>query len=191
MKVHGQVVHFVNAMSGKPDTDKMMQLFFINTAADLTDDMLSKKRFNSDIVNVIASVLSNNPYSKVFKRLRSWDDLQSAHVVIRDNSSLDQRNYNEPTVDQVAGVWKDGEMDGQSSIRDIQVFTEAGHNQIINYYHGAYDSLQYPLLYPAGEPGWDSDVKKVNCSVDSDSTIHNSTCTSRVIEAHQAGCDVG
>lgn len=64
-------------------------------------------------------------------------------------------------VDQVAGVWKDGETDSGGSVKDIQVFTKSGHNRIKNYYYGAYDSLQYPLLYPMGEPGWDQDIHKV------------------------------
>lgn len=92
LKVHGQVTHFFHAMTGQPDTKRMMQLFFIDTADDLTNDMLSMKTLRRDIVDMIAIVLSNNPYSLVFKHLRSWDDLDTAHIVIRGNCKLDQRN---------------------------------------------------------------------------------------------------
>lgn len=45
-----------------------MQLFFIDTAEDLTNDMLLTKDLLRDVVEMIASALSTNPYSLVFKR---------------------------------------------------------------------------------------------------------------------------
>lgn len=129
-----------------------MQLFFIDTAEDLTNDMLLTKDLRRDVVEMIASALCTNPYSLVFKRLRSWNNLHSARIVIRSSCALDQRNCNAPIADQVAGVWKDGEKDTGGSVKDIQVYMESGCNRKINYYCGAYDSLQYLLLYPLGEP---------------------------------------
>lgn len=190
LKVHGQVTHLFNAISGQPDTGRMMQLFFIDTADDLTNDMLAKKDLHRDLVSMITSVLSNNPYSLVFKRLRSWDDLANAHIVIRSSCKLDQRNCNVPSADQVAGIWKDGDTDARGSVRDIQVYTESGHTQKINYYYGAYDSLQYPLLYPLGEPGWDHDIEKIAFSSTDTLGRQKRSCTSRVINAHRAACDV-
>lgn len=35
-----------------------------------------------------------------------------------------------------------------------------GHSKRICYYYGCYDSLQYPLLFPYGEPGWHQGIKK-------------------------------
>lgn len=163
LKVHGQVTHFFKPISGQPNTREMMQLFFIDTAEDLTNDVLLTKDLRRDVVEMIASALSTNPYSLVFKRLRSWNNLHSARIVIRSSCVLDQRNCNVPIVDQVAGVWKDGEKDTGGSVKDIQVYMESGRNQKINYYCGAYDSLQYLLLYPLGEPGWDKDIHKVDC----------------------------
>lgn len=189
-KVQGKVTHFFNAVSGHPNSSKMMQLFFSYMADELTNDMLLTKDLRRDVVDLIASALSNNPYSLVFKRLRSWDDLSNARIVIRSSCKLDQRNYNAPTADQVAGIWKDGDTDTGGSVKDIKVYTESGRKRKINYYCGAYDSLQYPLLYPIGEPVWDKDIHKVGYSVGSSSGGRRRTCTSRVIDAHHAGLDV-
>lgn len=121
-----------------------MQLFFIDTADDLTNDMLAKKDLHRDLVSMITSVLSNNPYSLVFKRLRSWDDLANAHIVIRSSCKLDQRNCNVPSADQVAGIWKDGDTDAGDSVRDIRVYTESGRTQKINYYYGSMTFFNTP-----------------------------------------------
>ncbi|KAL7139390.1 hypothetical protein ABFS83_09G047500 [Erythranthe nasuta] len=94
-------------------------------------------------------------------RLLTWDNLSDAHIVIKTTPNLDQRTFNLPTVDQVAAVWKDGEASDGGAERDIRVYTDAGDSREINYYFGCYDPLQYPLLFPNGEPGWHAGIEKL------------------------------
>ena len=35
------------------------------------------------------------------------------------------------------------------------VFPNSGRPQFIQAYHGCYDSLAYPILYPVGGAGWE------------------------------------
>ncbi|EYU17650.1 hypothetical protein MIMGU_mgv11b020521mg, partial [Erythranthe guttata] len=143
------------------DLSKMLQLFFLDTADNLSNEMLEKKEFRRDIMSLLIDALSINSYAVFFKRLSTWENLSDAYIVLRSDSVLDQRTYNLPTVDQVAAVWKDGDRSGTGLERDIRVFTKSGASRIISYYYGCYDTLQYPLLFTRGEPGWHAGIGKL------------------------------
>ncbi|KAK4386168.1 hypothetical protein Sango_2487400 [Sesamum angolense] len=78
------------------------------------------------------------------------------------NNVRDQRIYNIPVVDQVAAIWKNSHECDMSQSRDIRVYPKSGRSQKIEYYYGCYDPLQYPLLFPRGEPGWHLGLKRNN-----------------------------
>ncbi|KAL8049007.1 hypothetical protein ABFX02_07G104800 [Erythranthe guttata] len=145
LKVVGQVHHSMNHVDGFPDLSKMLQLFFLDTADNLPETSLQKKDFRRDIMTLIIDVLATNPYASFFKRLRTWEDLSDAYIVLRSNSVLDQRNYNLPTTDQVAAVWKDGDESCGGLERDIRVFTQAGLSRKIRI-----EKLHLPHKYSAG-----------------------------------------
>lgn len=67
-----------------------------------------------------------------------------------------------PSASQVAAIWCENEDRSDFKERDILVHTHDGHSQRIQYYYGCYDPLQYPLLFPLGEPGWHQGIKKVS-----------------------------
>ncbi|KAG5561951.1 hypothetical protein RHGRI_004850 [Rhododendron griersonianum] len=58
-----------------------------------------------------------------------------------------------PIVSQVAAIWYEDEDATEIIERNIIVQKHDGYGQQIRYYFGCYDSLQYPLLFPYGEPG--------------------------------------
>ncbi|KAG2562414.1 hypothetical protein PVAP13_8KG259501 [Panicum virgatum] len=39
--------------------------------------------------------------------------------------------------------------------RSIMIFPNSGGPQFIRAFHGCYDPLAYPILYPGGETGWE------------------------------------
>ena len=43
----------------------------------------------------------------------------------------------------------------------IRVYTNSNRSQLVNYYYGCYDPLQYPLLFPYGQNGWHCGIQKV------------------------------
>ncbi|KAL3820238.1 hypothetical protein ACJIZ3_006143 [Penstemon smallii] len=158
LKVHGKVSHFMKPMDVCAKKTDLLQLFFLDTADDLDVNILEQRDLRQYIMALLIEALADNPYTKFFKRLRSWDNLANAHIVIRSNPALDQRNCNVPTTDEVAGVWKDGDEAMAGSERDILVYTEAGRSHKVNYYYSCYNPLQYPLLFSLGQPGNRSNV---------------------------------
>lgn len=69
-----------------------------------------------------------------------------------------------PVVSQVAVIWKDNEDTLDLREYDILVQKHDGYSERIKYYYRCYDSLQYPMLFPFGEPGWHQDIERVNRS---------------------------
>ena len=43
--------------------------------------------------------------------------------------------------------------------RNIIVHSDSGHSHRVRYYFGCYDPLQYPLLLPFGDIGWDKEIQ--------------------------------
>ena len=69
----------------------------------------------------------------------------------------DRREYNLPTADEVAGLIV-GDFDSETNKRDIVLHTQEGGLRRISELHPSYLALQYPLLFPYGEDGYDTDI---------------------------------
>ncbi|KAL3844193.1 hypothetical protein ACJIZ3_001596 [Penstemon smallii] len=176
LRVLGKVTHFFNPIDGTPNLSGLLQLFFLDTAEDLSDDVLGNRDLRRDVMSLLIQALSDNPYGKFFRRLRSWENLSDARIVIRTTPVLEQKNFNIPTVDEVAGVWKDGDEDVSGCERDIRVYTEEGRTHKVNYYYSCYNPLQYPILFPHGEPGWHPGIAKVVLRRDASSRKRKDLC---------------
>ena len=84
------------------------------------------------------NILEHNPYARFFRGLREVHNLDTYRIVLRTLPSVDQRVFNKPTVSQVAALWVEGEENGETSRRNIQVHTHGGHGHSIEYYYGCY-----------------------------------------------------
>ncbi|XP_025679652.1 uncharacterized protein [Arachis hypogaea] len=71
--------------------------------------------------------------------------------------AADPRVYNEPTVSEIAGLII-GDFDGSDTARDIIVQWRNGDLKRIHETHTLYWPLQYPLLFPYGEDGYQEDI---------------------------------
>ena len=69
----------------------------------------------------------------------------------------DRREYNLPTADEVAGLIV-GDFDSATNKRDIVLRMQEGGLRRISELHPSYLALQYPLLFPYGEDGYDTDI---------------------------------
>ncbi|KAL3851391.1 hypothetical protein ACJIZ3_013273 [Penstemon smallii] len=176
LKVFGQVFHYMNPIDGSANTRDLLQLFFLDTVNELDSEVVNAKGLRADVMSIIVDALSNNPYSIFFKRLRSWDNLSDAHVVLRRNPCMDQRTYNLPTVNEVAAIWRDTPQGDLGCERDIRVYTDGSRSHKVRYHYGCYDPLQYPILFPYGESGWHSGIKKKGIHRVSASKKQNKPC---------------
>ncbi|KAL7230042.1 hypothetical protein ACSBR2_008561 [Camellia fascicularis] len=112
------------------------------------------------IVSLLIDILASNPYSLFFQSLRDISNLDTHRVIIRADPCLDPRIYNAPNTSQVAAIWHENDDNLDYRERDILVHKHEGQSQRIRYYYDCYDPLQYPLLFPFGEPGWHQGIKK-------------------------------
>jgi hypothetical protein len=69
----------------------------------------------------------------------------------------DRREYNLPTTEEVAGIIV-GDFDSATNKRDIVLHMQEGSLRRISELHPSYLALQYPLLFPYGEDGYDTDI---------------------------------
>ncbi|KAG5524776.1 hypothetical protein RHGRI_031441 [Rhododendron griersonianum] len=97
-----------------------------------------------------------------------------------------------PTVSQVAAIWNENDSSTDLQEREIIVQKHDGHSKRICYYYGCYDSLQYPLLFPYGEPGWHQGIKKNKRTTQSQysngqhQVIPKNSCTAEELLAKEA-----
>ena len=82
-------------------------------------------------------------------------NLDEFKIELNTSISVDQRRYNAPAMEQVDAIWQDGSDEKSKFKRSIMVYPNSGRPHFIRAYHGCYDPLAYPILYPDGEIGWE------------------------------------
>ncbi|RLN31809.1 hypothetical protein BBJ28_00020353, partial [Nothophytophthora sp. Chile5] len=92
-------------------------------------------------------------FGKVLRRQREAGH-QPVDIVFKlhANNRASPGTYNLPTISEVAAVMID---DGNIGLhRDLLLYTRDHTPTRLFETHAIYDPLQYPLLFPCGEPGW-------------------------------------
>jgi hypothetical protein len=101
-----------------------------------------------------------NPLAKSFRMVRdALDSENQQHLTLRlyRKRSNDSRMHNLPTVDEVAGLIV-GDFDDSDIGRDIIINDRHYGLTRIHETHVLFLPLQYPLLFPWGENGWEPDI---------------------------------
>ncbi|XP_060170295.1 uncharacterized protein LOC132601203 [Lycium barbarum] len=157
--------HFINDLVPTNQRAKNLQLYLFDSENELQSRMACSNKLNEKIVKSLMDILkSYNPYSKFLKSLINISQLSGFYIALRCDAGLDQRIYNLPTVSEVGGIWVENDNNNCVSAPHIRIYTESNRSQIVNYYYGRYDSLQYPLLLPYGQNGWHCGIKKIKPS---------------------------
>lgn len=105
-------------------------------------------------VEKVIGALDLNPYSVFFRSLRTVPNLDTFAIELKANPRMGDSTYSAPMANQVAALSSDTADGTNSCEHDIIVHQHNGYQQQIRYRYGCYDALQYPLLFPRGEPGW-------------------------------------
>nr|XP_027096174.1 uncharacterized protein LOC113716072 [Coffea arabica] len=163
-KIHGQTYHYINQLIPHGGSGMYLQLYFHDTEHELQNRMAFSAKLTESIVLKIMEVMKSNPYACFFRSLRNVPDLDSYQILLKSHCDMDQRVHNKPTVSQIAALWVEGDHDQHSYARHIQVHTKDGNSHRVQYYYGCYDPLQYPLLFPFGEPGWHAGIRRSETS---------------------------
>jgi hypothetical protein len=168
-RIKGQLTHRIgNLLPQHGERPKFCQIFFMDDEDEQADvrqhifQMPGSRDNFRDLNNILRE--SSNPYVEVFKQAR---ESQAPNLAIKiAQSTPDPRRYNAPSVSEVhfvsnvkvAALIVDSEEVNQG--RDIILTKVQGPLQRISSTHQGYDPLSYPLLFPRGEPGWHSDMRR-------------------------------
>ena len=180
-RVQGQVYHLLDSLisSGKQPTG--IQLYFFDEEEELSARLHNSPRLRESTMKLLMRILESNPYTRFFKSLRDVANLENHRIVLNSNPNLDQRVYNLPTSSQVAAIWTESKDAPVEKGPQIQVYSHSNTSHRIHHYFSLYDPLQYPLLFPRGEPGWhhgilrNSDSGKRKCEASNDADLIDSS----------------
>ncbi|KAL7223543.1 hypothetical protein ACSBR1_025071 [Camellia fascicularis] len=151
-RVQGQIYHYINSLQPPDTSPKYLQLYFYDIEHELQHRSENALQLRVNIIESIMRILSENPYAKFLRSLKDVDIDKECSIATRKNPCPDQRTYNAPSASQVTAIWVE-EKSTNNKTRNILVHKKLGGSQRVMHYHGCYDPLQYPLLFPYGETG--------------------------------------
>ena len=171
-KIQGQHYHqhgclMPKIIEGEEPKPKFAQIYFYD-GRDFKSQInrrhnLMEKTLNYDMLQYLQYELyKNNPFAQTFvnaKDVEDEDEITLTFIAIHNTHGKDMRNYNTPTSDEVAVLHADYTPEQQ---RDIIIQRFDNKLIRISELHGAYDPLQYPLLFPFGEYGWHRGILRAN-----------------------------
>ncbi|AQK99644.1 Retrotransposon-like protein [Zea mays] len=164
-KICGQVHHRIGSLLPVNDQPpKFLQLYVYDTAHEVNNRINSlsaadgpTSSIRQDIVQELLKMLDeHNPFAKKF-RLASerLNEHTNEEFIIRIIGARegDPVQYNMPTTDDLA-MLVIGDFSLDTFKRDIIIETRNSELRRISSLHPAYMALQYPLLFPYGERGF-------------------------------------
>jgi hypothetical protein len=168
-KICGQVHHRIGSLlppDGSPP--KFIQLYVYDTSNEVQNRIRAlqpDERGDSDldpsiVQSLIGMVDAHNPLARQFRmaRERLGDGVHEDFVVrIVGPRDGDPPQYSLPTTDHLAMLVV-GDFSPDAFQRDIIIETRSGELKQISALHPAFMSLQYPLLFPFGERGFQAGV---------------------------------
>jgi hypothetical protein len=183
-KICGHVHHRIGSLL-PPDgsSPKFIQLYIYDTANEIQNRMNSLGNDDRNdggldlvVVNGLIKMLDDhNPFAKKFRMVRDrLADKESEDFIIRliGVKEGDPVQYNLPTTDQLA-MFIVGDFSLDTFKRDIIIETETKELKRISSLHPAYMALQYPLLFPFGERGFQVEILyNGSCANDNNARRH-------------------
>ncbi|XP_057415224.1 uncharacterized protein LOC130710087 [Lotus japonicus] len=164
----GQNYHRIGSLlppEGK--TPKFAQLYIYDTHNELQNRMQhfsSSEKGGSVDISIVRDLKNmvdeHNKLAQSFRRVRDYlHENEGTQLSLRlfRSRGRDLRTYNLPTCDEVAALIV-GDFNNEEVGRDIIVKTSDGMLQRIHETHTAFIPLQYPLMFPYGDDGYQEDI---------------------------------
>ncbi|KAL6509920.1 hypothetical protein OROGR_022408 [Orobanche gracilis] len=164
VRVQGTIARYIDELVPNDGSAKCPQLYFNGADNEVGNRMATFDDLDEDVIRIIMDILTVNTYAVFFRNLRELPNIDNALIVLRVDPNLDQRVYNLPFVDHIAAILEEPFSIEDYNVRDIRVYTKCQETRSIHYYYGCYDPLQYPLLFPFGEPSWHVGIKRLDPS---------------------------
>ena len=166
-KIKGKLYHTIGSLlPPQGPVPKFAQIYIYDRENEIQHRIQNHESyFDKETIKKLQDTLHQyNPYVKSFKSAAELITIQNdVNIVLHHKKSLKpseahNRSYNLPQSSEVAALLS-GETAGD---RDIILSARDGTLKRISYYHRSYDPLQYVLLFPYGEDGWEIDMKRVD-----------------------------
>ena len=179
-RIHGQIYHATSALHPREgESHKFAQLYILDSAQALHERMNNPA--NSRCMTVVMENLQNllcqvNPFSREYNNMMTFErnEMLKAH---RDNRApieysmtflKESVNHNAVHPGRTSAPTARGEIaavfhsaDGAPpENRDITIHPKSGNLQNISILSRLCDPMCYPLLFPYGDSGWTTDIKK-------------------------------
>ena len=164
-KINGQVHHRIGSLLPHEGTPpKFIQLYIYDTINEIRNrlhaldpDEIPRDPLDETIIEELIRMLDNhNPFVRKFRlardKLREHGNKEFIIRIIGAREG-DPVQYNLPTTDQLAMLIV-GDFTLDTFKRDIVIETHSGQLHQISALHPAFMALQYPLLFPYGERGF-------------------------------------
>ncbi len=117
--------------------------------------------FDKSLIEDLTKMIDdNNVLAKTFRRVREFlhDDVNSDFALrLFRHRCKDPRVYNTPTTDEIAALIV-GDMSNMEVGRDIIVKKYSGQMYRLHETHTTFIPLQYPLIFPFGEDGYQAQI---------------------------------
>lgn len=125
----------------------------------------SNSSLNPETIQILSNILANNPYAisyhnagNVLRQEMLTNQPRTIDLRFVDSICLDQRRYNKPTANEIAGVFF-SETGEPPHNRYVVAHGKQGGPKLLSTYSPHCDPMMYPLIFPSGEPGWDKELK--------------------------------
>ncbi|UYV66597.1 hypothetical protein LAZ67_4002252 [Cordylochernes scorpioides] len=168
-RIHGQIYHLTGPLHPHENrAPSYAQLYILDSEAANNTRIAASRPLecHPGILTLLDSVLRRvNPYTSAYRQMHQVElaeehrarienrQMCQVQMLIRQNHCRDLRRYNAPSVSEVAAIFVD--QDGHvPSNRDIAVFPHDRGLVRISPLNPNCDPMTYPLLFPAGDPGW-------------------------------------
>ncbi|KAF5199270.1 hypothetical protein FRX31_011143, partial [Thalictrum thalictroides] len=158
-RAQGAIYHRIGSLLPEhDDRPRYMQMYIFDTDHEIENRMAENSLVNRQVLAVLKQVLDTyNPYVQVLRQISQHEHMQNIRLHIKELPPS-ERQYHMPTSSQVAAILVGEEDPIERNDRDIIVQTTGGHLLNVPDTVGFYDPLQYPLLHPHGNFGWDLNV---------------------------------
>ncbi|XP_020970360.1 uncharacterized protein LOC107621388 [Arachis ipaensis] len=112
------------------------------------------------IIELLQMIDTHNVIAQLFRRVREFYQCHPSEIFslkLYSHRKVDRRTYNTSSCDEVAALIV-GDFDSLDHGHDIIVRSTTGQLQRIYKTHALYWPLQYPLLFPYGEDGYQLNI---------------------------------
>nr|GEU33484.1 DNA helicase [Tanacetum cinerariifolium] len=166
-KISGQIYHWIGSLCPEPgNPPRFLQLYIYDTHNEVSNRM---RRFSEGdpsqldpefVATLIRLLDEHNELVRLFRLAR--DRVESGHVSefhIRLVSVVVAREYDLPTSGTLGAIVFENGLNTRTDY-DVVIESRGGFPQPVNKFHPSYMSLQFPLLFVYGEPGFYPQMKQ-------------------------------